>query len=75
MTKTKINEWVLVITTASLVTFYISFVLVAINAGIKENFLFIWMRSWLCAFLLAVPSLRYVGPSVRVFFNRKFNTP
>lgn len=54
---------------ALVVTSYISFVLVAINAGFSAHFLLLWMRSWLIAFALAVPSLLFVGPFIRKCLN------
>ncbi len=62
MTKTTFK---FVITTAIVVTSYITFTLVAVNLGFGQNFLSIWLRSWLIAFLLAVPSLKYVAPFIR----------
>jgi hypothetical protein len=54
-----------VLITAIVVTSYITFTLVAVNVGFVQNFLFIWLRSWLIAFLLAVPSLMFVVPYVK----------
>ena len=50
---------------AFVVTCYISFFLVALNTGFTKEFLAIWMRSWLIAFLLAIPSLLFVAPSIK----------
>ncbi|CCG53605.1 Transmembrane protein of unknown function [Flavobacterium indicum GPTSA100-9 = DSM 17447] len=50
---------------ALIVTSYISFILVSVNAGFNNNFIFIWLRSWFIAFLLAFPSLLFVAPLVR----------
>jgi hypothetical protein len=50
---------------ALIVTSYITFTLVAVNVGFIKNFIYIWLRSWLIAFLFAVPSLLYVAPFVR----------
>jgi len=51
--------------TGLMVTSYISFTLVAINAGFNSNFVFIWLRSWFIAFVLAFPSLLFVAPFIR----------
>jgi len=48
-----------------LVTSYVTFTLVAVNVGFVPNFLFLWFRSWLIAFLLVTFSLLYVAPVVR----------
>ncbi len=50
---------------AFIVTSYVSFTLVFINIGFGDDFLFIWLRSWLIAFLLATPSLLIVAPLIR----------
>ena len=54
-----------VLITAIVVTSYITFTLVAVNVGFVQKFLFIWLRSWLIAFLLTVPSLMFVAPFVK----------
>ncbi|MFZ2285315.1 MAG: DUF2798 domain-containing protein [Lutibacter sp.] len=50
---------------AFMVTSYISFTLVIVNVGFTSNFIFIWLRSWLIAFVLATPSLLLVAPLIR----------
>ncbi|MBF2709534.1 DUF2798 domain-containing protein [Flavobacterium soyangense] len=54
---------------ALIVTSYITFTLVAVNVGFVQNFIYIWLRSWLIAFILAVPSLLYVAPVIRKKFK------
>ena len=51
--------------TAFVVTSYITFTLVAVNIGFVNNFISLWLRSWLIAFLLAVPSLLFITPFIR----------
>lgn len=50
---------------AFVVTSYITFTLVAVNVGFIQNFIFVWLRSWLIAFILALPSLLFVAPFIR----------
>ena len=50
---------------AFIVTSYVSFTLVFINIGFEGDFVFIWLRSWLIAFLLATPSLLIIAPLLR----------
>ena len=57
------------ITTGFVVTSYITFILVAVNVGFVNDFVFIWLRSWFIAFLLAEPSLLFVGPFIRKKLN------
>ncbi|MCF6270799.1 MAG: DUF2798 domain-containing protein [Melioribacteraceae bacterium] len=52
-------------TMAFIVTSYISFILVVINAGFNSNFMILWLRSWFIAYLLAVPSLLFLPPIIR----------
>ncbi len=57
------------VVTGIVVTSYITFTLVAVNVGFVQNFVFVWLRSWLIAFLLAVPSLLFVAPFIRHKLN------
>ncbi len=50
---------------AFIVTSYISFILVSINAGFREGFLLLWLRSWCIAYILAVPSLIFIPPFIK----------
>lgn len=50
---------------AFIVTSYISFILVAVNAGFSAKFINIWLQSWFIAYLLAVPSLLFLSPFIR----------
>ena len=52
------------VVTGIIVTSYITFTLVAVNTGFKSDFIYIWLRSWFIAFLLAVPSLLFVAPLI-----------
>lgn len=51
--------------TGLVVTSYITFTLVAVNVGFRSDFIFKWVRSWLIAYMLAVPSLLFVAPFIR----------
>jgi hypothetical protein len=55
--------------TGLVVTSYITFTLVAVNVGFKNDFIFKWFRSWLIAYMLAVPSLLFVAPFIRKKLN------
>jgi hypothetical protein len=52
-------------TMALFITSYISFILVVINAGFNTSFIFLWLRSCLIAYVLAVPSLLFLSPIIR----------
>jgi len=55
--------------TGLVVTSYITFTLVAVNVGFKNDFIFKWVRSWLIAYMLVVPSLLFVAPFIRKKLN------
>ncbi|NOU39036.1 MAG: DUF2798 domain-containing protein [Ferruginibacter sp.] len=59
------NNIIFAFVMAIIVTSYISFILVAVNAGFHNNFIFIWLRSWLIAFVIAFFSLLFVAPVIR----------
>jgi hypothetical protein len=50
-------------------TFFVTITLVSINVGFTERFLFVWLRSWLIAFVIALLSILFVGPVVRKLLN------
>ena len=51
-------------------TFFVTFVLVSVNIGITDKFLFIWMRSWLIAFVFVGLSILFVAPKIKQFINK-----
>ena len=48
----------------------ISFVLVSVNIGYGARFLFIWMRSWGIAYLVALPMVLFVAPRIDRFVKK-----
>ena len=40
----------------------VSFVLIALNLGLGDRFLRIWLRSWAVGYLLAIPAILVIGP-------------
>ena len=55
--------------TGLVVISYVTFTLVAVNVGFKNDFIFKWVRSWLIAYMLVVPSLLFVAPFIRKKLN------
>lgn len=47
----------------------ISFTLISINIGFKEDFLKIWLRSWATAYAVVIPAILFVGPRVQAIVN------
>lgn len=60
----------LAILTALIVTSYMSFILVLLNIGLTKNFTFIWLRSWLTAFIIATPSLLFIAPLIKKYTKK-----
>ncbi|MBU3658514.1 MAG: DUF2798 domain-containing protein [Flavobacteriales bacterium] len=52
-------------------TFFVSFVIVAVNLGFTEKFILVWMRSWLIAFVLVGLSILFIAPIIRDFLFKK----
>jgi len=50
-------------------TFFVTLVLVSVNFGFKDKFVFIWMRSWFIAFILVGLSILFVAPKIRQYLN------
>jgi ABC-type multidrug transport system permease subunit len=59
------NQFKIVLITGLIVTSYITFTVVAFNAGFENNFITKWLKSWFIAFILVVPSLLYLAPFIR----------
>ena len=50
----------------------ISFTLIAINAGLTDQFLGIWFRSWIVAYVVAVPAILLIAPRVQMLVDNIF---
>jgi len=53
-----------VITTA-----LVSFTLVSVNKGFVSGFLYVWLKSWLISYTVAVPAIIILGPKVQMILN------
>lgn len=47
----------------------ISFILIAVNLGFTPNFFRAWLKSWLIAYLLAVPAILVIAPQIERLVN------
>lgn len=54
-------------------TCIISFTLVAVNVGFGPSFIKIWLRSWLIAYLIVIPSLLLIAPRIQRLVARFFS--
>lgn len=46
-------------------TFFVTIVLVLVNAGYTDQFFKIWLRTWAIAFVLVATAIRYLAPFLR----------
>ncbi|NCT10420.1 MAG: DUF2798 domain-containing protein [Flavobacteriia bacterium] len=67
----KAKEFKISIITALIVTSYMTFIIIVVNIGFVYNFLFIWLRSWFIAFVIATPSIHVVAPYIKEKSNKK----
>jgi integral membrane sensor domain MASE1 len=54
----------------AITTALVSFTLVVVNKGFNDEFLSIWLKSWLISYTVAVPTIILIAPRVQSFLNR-----
>jgi Protein of unknown function (DUF2798) len=52
-------------------TFFVTLVLVSVNLGFTETFIFVWLRSWFIAFVLVGLSILFVAPVIRKYLEKQ----
>lgn len=67
----KAEDLKLSIITALIVTSYMTFIIVAVNIGFISDFIFMWVRSWIIAFLIATPSIHLLAPYIKKKANKR----
>jgi hypothetical protein len=50
----------------------ISFSLISINVGAVPGFLAIWLKSWLFAYVIAIPAILVIAPKVELLTDYLF---
>lgn len=65
------NKIAFALTMGIITTGIISFSLIAINLGFTENFLQVWLKSWLLAYILVIPAILIIGPRIQKVIDRK----
>lgn len=55
-------------------TCIISFVLVAVNTGFTDKFVYAWIKSWLIAYLFVIPAILLIAPALQNKIDRCFDT-
>ena len=48
----------------------ISFSLISINIGFKDNFFNIWLKSWGMAYIIVIPAILLIGPQIQKIIDR-----
>lgn len=51
-------------------TLVVTFVSILVNYGIQEGFFVKWMRAWGLAFVVALPVVMVVMPTIRKFVSK-----
>lgn len=51
-------------------TFFVTFILVTINVGFTNQFVIVWMRSWIIAFVLVGLAILFLAPIIRNYIHR-----
>lgn len=57
----------------AITTGVISFTLISVNLGFRENFVHIWARSWGYGYLVVIPALLIVAPRVQSLVDKMFS--
>jgi len=59
---------------STVTTGIVSFTVIAANMGFKPHFYEMWLKSWLIAYLVAVPSILLIAPQIEKLVNKWFST-
>jgi len=49
---------------SAVTTGIVSFAVVAVNLGFINQLLFVWLKSWLIGYIVAVPSILIIAPQI-----------
>jgi hypothetical protein len=55
---------------SSITTLFVSLVLVVVNLGFTDDFIKVWLRTWLIAFVLVTLSILFLAPVLRKFLDK-----
>ena len=57
------RKWIIFSLTMGITaTGIITFILIAINSGFNSQFLYVWFKSWMTAYLVIIPIIFIVAP-------------
>ena len=51
----------------------ISFVLVAVNMGFPDKFLYFWFKSWVIAYIVVIPAILLIAPAIQNKIDRYYD--
>ncbi|CAL2065450.1 DUF2798 domain-containing protein [Tenacibaculum sp. 190524A05c] len=67
------KKLVFALTMGVITTGIISFSLIVINLGFNNNFIQVWLKSWLLAYILVIPAILFIAPPIEKFVHNLFD--
>ncbi|CAL2094984.1 conserved hypothetical protein [Tenacibaculum sp. 190524A05c] len=67
------KKLVFALTMGVITTGIISFSLIVINLGFSNNFIQVWLKSWLLAYILVIPAILFIAPPIEKFVHNHFD--
>ncbi len=52
----------------------ITFTLIAVNFGFNSQFLYVWIKSWLIAYIVVIPIILIVSPFLQAAINSYYES-
>ena len=52
----------------------ITFTLIAVNFGFNSQFLYVWIKSWLIAYIVVIPIILIVSPFLQAAVNSYYDS-
>ncbi len=52
----------------------ITFTLIAVNFGFNSQFLYVWIKSWLIAYIVVIPIILIVSPFLQAAINSYYDS-
>ena len=52
----------------------ITFTLIAVNLGFNSQFLYIWIKSWIIAYIVVIPIILLVAPFLQAAINSYYDS-
>jgi len=55
-------------------TAIISFILIVVNIGFTQDFLKLWFKSWLIAYIVVIPAILLIAPALQNKIDNYFDS-